>query len=70
MYILSMYMELLSVAYQPDKVIKTDRKESPPPPSHTYKHKTHNTTQHNMGAGPQVPSLENWDSGYMNIIQM
>ena len=47
-------MELLSVTYQPDKVIKKkDRKESPPPPSHTkvtqntHTH-THNTqtTQH------------------------
>ena len=34
-------MELLYIAYQPDKVIKKDRKESLPPPLHYKNTKTH-----------------------------
>ena len=29
--------------------------------------KTHDTTQHNMGAGPWVPSLENWGGGLKSL---
>ena len=73
-------MELLYVTYQPGKAIKKDRKESAPPPLHTKiaqtntKTLTHTTqctkTQHNMGVGPQVPSLENRGGGLKSLLQL
>ena len=63
-----MLHELLYRAYQPDKVIEKDRKESPPPPSHTKMTQTQNI-QHHMGAGPWVASLENWGGGLKSLLR-
>ena len=48
-------MELLYVAYQPDKETKKDGKEPPPPPSHPQTNtKTHTQTHTHTHVHPDV----------------
>ena len=49
---------------------KKERKGITTSTSETHKNntKTHDTTQHNMGAGPWVPSLENWGGGLKSLL--
>ena len=55
--IVPIYMELLHIAYQPDKVTKRDRKESHLP-HHPHRHKDTNT-KHGSG----TPGAQPWELG-------
>ena len=58
-----------------ERYTRKNRKVSPPPPQkHTKithmntKHSEHH--KHNMGAGPWVPSLENWGGGLKSLLRL
>ena len=64
--------KLLYIAYHLDKVIKRERN---PPFTITHQMtyvstKTYNTTQHNMGAGSWVPSLEDWGGELKSLLHV